>query len=151
MTHTPSLHIVLDNSFCSILIYFIIYVGYTFSGVKSGQVLLTADFEADGDNIGVKPISADSSNKEQAGRPGRKSGSLAGNPGVSDQLAVLHVDLIKAKDLIKADMIGKSDPYAVLKCGKQTDKTKVVNNSQNPQWDHSSDFDVNLADKANLM
>ena len=112
---------------------------------------MTADFEADGDNIGVKPISADSSNKDQAGRPSRKSGSLAGNPGVSDQLAVLHVDLIKAKDLIKADMIGKSDPYAVLKCGKQTDKTKVVNNSQNPQWDHSSDFDVNLADKANLM
>ena len=86
--------------------------------------------------------------------PGRKSGSLAGGPtaglGDEDDL-VFHVDLIKAKDLIKTDMIGKSDPYAVLKCGKQTDKTKVVNNSQNPQWDHSSNFDVTPNVRPNLM
>ena len=89
-----------------------------------------------------------------AGPGGRKSGVLAGGPatglGDEDDL-VFHVDLIKAKNLIKADIIGKSDPYAVLKCGKQKDKTKVVNNSQNPQWDHSSDFDVTPNDRPNLM
>ena len=53
---------------------------------------------------------------------------------------ILHVDLVKAKNLIKSDMIGKSDPYAVLKYDNQQDKTKVINNTQNPEWDHSSEF-----------
>ena len=42
----------------------------------------------------------------------------------------LHLNLIKAKELIKADIIGKSDPYAVMKYGNQTFRTKTVNNSQ---------------------
>ena len=36
---------------------------------------------------------------------------------------------MKAKELVKADIIGKSDPYAVLKYGNQTFRTKTVNNS----------------------
>ena len=51
---------------------------------------------------------------------------------------------------MKADMIGKSDPYAVLKYAGQMDKTKVVNNNQNPRWDHSTDFDESR-DNAPLM
>ena len=61
------------------------------------------------------------------------------------------MDLIKAKNLIKSDLIGKSDPYAVLKYGDQQDKTIVVNNTQNPQWDHGSDFDMELGDNTPLM
>ena len=87
---------------------------------------------------------------KKSGNLGGLGGKKSGNLGDQDHL-VLHVDLIKAKDLIKADMIGKSDPYAVLKCGNQTDKTKVDNNSQNPQWDHSSDFKVDLGDSPSLM
>lgn len=64
---------------------------------------------------------------------------------------VFHVDLIKAKDLIKTDMIGKSDPYAVLKYGNQKDKTKVAKNTQNPLWNHSSDFDLDVGDNLPLM
>ena len=37
-------------------------------------------------------------------------------------------------------MIGKSDPYAVLTYANQKDKTPVIKNSQNPKWDHESDF-----------
>jgi Ca2+-dependent lipid-binding protein len=44
--------------------------------------------------------------------------------------SMLCVDLIKASKLAKSDLIGKSDPYAVIKFGQQTAKTKVVNNSQ---------------------
>ena len=81
------------------------------------------------------------------GKPsGRKSGNLGYNDG-----PILHVDLIKAKNLIKSDLIGKSDPYAILKFGNQQDKTKVVNNTQNPQWDHGSDFDMELGDNTPLM
>ena len=43
---------------------------------------------------------------------------------------ILCVDLIKAAKLVKSDLIGKSDPYAVLKFGQQAAKTKIVNNSQ---------------------
>jgi Ca2+-dependent lipid-binding protein len=44
--------------------------------------------------------------------------------------SMLCVDLVKAAKLAKSDLIGKSDPYAVLKFGHQTAKTKVINNSQ---------------------
>jgi hypothetical protein len=40
------------------------------------------------------------------------------------------VELFGARSVIKADMFGKSDPYAVLKLGNQTAKTKTINNSQ---------------------
>ena len=81
------------------------------------------------------------------GKPsGRKSGNLGDNDG-----PILHVDLIKAKNLIKSDLIGKSDPYAVLKYGDQQDKTKVVKNSLNPQWDHVSDFGLDHGDNTLLM
>ena len=61
------------------------------------------------------------------------------------------MDLIKAKDLIKTEMIGKSDPYAVLKYGNQKDKTKVAKNTQNPQWDHNTDFNLDTGDNQSLM
>lgn len=64
---------------------------------------------------------------------------------------ILHVDLIRAKDLIKADIIGKSDPYAVLKYADQKDKTGVVKNTQNPKWDHAADFSMRPNETAQLM
>ena len=89
----------------------------------------------------------DDDSESKSGKPGgKKSGNLGDNDGL-----ILHVDLIKGKDLIKSDLIGKSDPYAVLKYGDQQDKTKVVKNSLNPQWDHGSDFDMYLGDNTPLM
>ena len=49
------------------------------------------------------------------------------------------LNIIKAKDLIKSDMIGKSDPYAVIKYGRQQDKTKVTKNTQEPIWNHQTE------------
>jgi hypothetical protein len=43
---------------------------------------------------------------------------------------LLRVDLVKGKSLIKSDLIGKSDPYAVIELGKQSGKTHVINNTQ---------------------
>ena len=124
---------------------------FPLKGVKSGEILLNSEFLAPGQSpVGYirdgqyDPVGDDST---ESGRPGsKKSGNLgglgekkSGNHGDQDR-PVLHVDLIKAKDLMKTDMIGKSDPYAVLKYGNQKDKTKVAKNTQNPQWNHSSDF-----------
>ena len=135
---------------------------FPLKGAKSGDILINTELLAPGQSpsgyVGdgeYDPVGDDSA---ESGRPGsKKSGSLGGLGGKkSGKLGdkdgpVLHVDLIKAKDLIKADMIGKSDPYAVLKYGNQKDKTKVVKNTQNPQWNHSSDFDQDVGEGQPLM
>jgi Ca2+-dependent lipid-binding protein len=54
----------------------------------------------------------------------------------------LLVDLVKARNLVKADIMGKSDPYAVLTFGKQKDKTNTIKNTLEPQWDHHAEFKV---------
>jgi Ca2+-dependent lipid-binding protein len=60
--------------------------------------------------------------------------------GLQNFEGIVLVDLIKARNLVKADIIGKSDPYAVLKFGKQKDQTSVVKNTLEPQWDHHTEF-----------
>ena len=52
------------------------------------------------------------------------------------------MNVIKAKDLIKTDMVGKSDPYAVIKYGKQKFKTPTVKNTQEPKWDYELDLNI---------
>jgi hypothetical protein len=74
--------------------------------VKCGEVLLSLDLVPHGP---VKPA-----------------------PVQQQQKSLLCVDLIKATKLIKRDLIGKSDPYAVLKFGQQIVKTQTINNSQVP-------------------
>ena len=115
-------------------------------GVKSGEILINTEFLAPGQS--PSGFAGDGQDADLAGRGGdggsRKPSSLAsgkksGMLGDYDG-PVLHVDLIRAKDLIKGDLIGKSDPYAVLKYTDHEDKTPVVKNTQNPKWDHSSDF-----------
>ena len=50
-----------------------------------------------------------------------KDNTLSGIDGLPD--GKLHINVIKAKELLKADVVGKSDPYAVIKYGKQKFKT----------------------------
>ena len=49
--------------------------------------------------------------------------------------------LIKAKELIQADKSSKSDPYAMMLYGKQVEKTKVVQNCHEPEWNHEVEFE----------
>jgi Ca2+-dependent lipid-binding protein len=88
------------------------------------------------------------------GKPLQKSSDLGGEAGLTgakdylksgpsaDFEGKLHVDLIKAKNLMKTDITGKSDPYAVLRFGKQKEKTNTIKNTLEPQWDFSTDFKV---------
>ena len=124
---------------------------FPLKGAKSGDILINTELLAPGQSpsgyVGDGEYDQVGDDSAESGRPGsKKSGSLgglggkkSGNLGDADG-PVLHVDLIKAKDLIKTDMIGKSDPYAVINYGNQKDKTKVAKNTQNPIWDHKSDF-----------
>jgi hypothetical protein len=74
--------------------------------VKCGEVLLSLDLVPHGP---VKPAPVQQQQQQKS---------------------LLCVDLIKATKLIKSDLIGKSDPYAVLKFGQQIVKTQTINNSQ---------------------
>ena len=49
---------------------------------------------------------------------------------LQQQQSLLSIQLVKANKLVKSDLIGKSDPYSVLKYGQQTAKTHTINNSQ---------------------
>ncbi|KAM4626112.1 extended synaptotagmin-3 [Discoglossus pictus] len=61
---------------------------------------------------------------------------------------VLRVYLIKAKDLIPKDTYlkgiikGKSDPYAVLRVGNQTFKSRTIKENLNPVWNELYEFVV---------
>jgi Ca2+-dependent lipid-binding protein len=58
----------------------------------------------------------------------------------------LNVTVIKANDLKNMEMIGKSDPYAVLHIRPLFKvKTKVIDNNLNPIW--NEEFDLIAEDK----
>ena len=138
--------------------------------MKSGEILLNGDIlppgslppgytrdsqghpVKDDDLVGKQGTQEKDDDAKHRKPSGTKSGTLGNMPNLADHDGpILHGDLVKAKNLVKSDMIGKSDPYAVLKYADQMDKTDVVKNSQNPQWDHSSDFAMELRDPVNLM
>ena len=131
---------------------------FPLKGVKSGQVLLNTELIAPGespqgyaDNAENVPLGRDGAKDSKSRRPGSLSGGKKpGQLGDYDG-PLLHVDLIRAKDLVKSDIIGKSDPYAVLKYGDQEDKTPVIKNTQNPKWDHGSDFAADPRNDEKLM
>ncbi|KAL8130007.1 hypothetical protein V2J09_019162 [Rumex salicifolius] len=58
---------------------------------------------------------------------------------------ILEVKLVEAKELSNKDLIGKSDPYAVLfvrPLRTRTKKSKTINNELNPIWNESFEFVV---------
>eukprot|EP00091_Calanus_sinicus_P002783 TRINITY_DN12891_c0_g1_i1.p1 TRINITY_DN12891_c0_g1~~TRINITY_DN12891_c0_g1_i1.p1 ORF type:complete len:151 (+),score=46.64 TRINITY_DN12891_c0_g1_i1:214-666(+) len=118
---------------------------FPLAGVPSGKVLLSAEFL---DQLGRKasdilPGLLKGGDPNNPG--GRKSstGSTKGDMPMSNlPSGKAKLNVIKAKDLIKADIVGKSDPYAVLIYGKQLQKTKTIRNTLEPQWNHEAEFDV---------
>eukprot|EP00002_Diphylleia_rotans_P001016 TRINITY_DN10556_c0_g1_i10.p1 TRINITY_DN10556_c0_g1~~TRINITY_DN10556_c0_g1_i10.p1 ORF type:complete len:1388 (+),score=278.91 TRINITY_DN10556_c0_g1_i10:174-4166(+) len=52
------------------------------------------------------------------------------------------VHVIEAKGLLAMDPGGTSDPYCIIKVGKQTQKTKVIPKTLNPFWNEKLSFDV---------
>merc|ERR1712126_91923 len=64
-----------------------------------------------------------------------------------DQLVfTLH----SAKNLVNKDKLGKSDPYAVISFGSQTQRTKTINNNLNPTWQHQVIFEVDKKSPSNI-
>merc|ERR1711874_511957 len=119
---------------------------------KSGEVMVSADFQPkfDDDDDSSSRVPGSLTSKEGGGGKGlrdklKKDSKSQGRPDGSIledlQPGNLHLDLIQAKDLIKSDMIGKSDPYAVVSFDEKI-KTKTVKNNQNPEWNFDLDIPV---------
>ena len=98
---------------------------FPLSGVKSGQVLPSADLlDALGYNVNGVPSSMLGRNDSNLLQSNDNNSSYPTGVELPHGKAGIHV--IKAKELSKADMIGKSDPYVVLSYGKQNQKTKEL-------------------------
>lgn len=48
---------------------------------------------------------------------------------------VMRIHVVEAKDLMKKDLMGKSDPYALVSVGAQTFRTETIDSTVNPKWD----------------
>eukprot|EP00252_Welwitschia_mirabilis_P012836 TRINITY_DN28377_c0_g1_i1.p1 TRINITY_DN28377_c0_g1~~TRINITY_DN28377_c0_g1_i1.p1 ORF type:complete len:570 (+),score=111.85 TRINITY_DN28377_c0_g1_i1:258-1967(+) len=60
-------------------------------------------------------------------------------------VGTLGVKLVQAKDLINKDLIGKSDPFAIVYIRPLRDrmkKSKTINNDLNPVWNEYYEFEV---------
>merc|ERR1719385_275221 len=109
--------------------------------------------------LGYGPDSRRSS--ASSGRPGAKlSESMPGHktslprgPGqlTEEPVGNLHLEILQGKDLVKSDIMGKSDPYAVVTYGDDKIKTKTIKNSQNPEWNFQADIPIDPNGPSNLQ
>merc|ERR1712106_518735 len=60
----------------------------------------------------------------------------------------IRLNIQKARDLKNLDIVGKSDPYVVIKCGDQKSKSKKRKNTLNPEWNFSTDISLNGPDNS---
>ncbi|OVA05870.1 C2 calcium-dependent membrane targeting [Macleaya cordata] len=69
-------------------------------------------------------------------------------------VGILEVKLVQAKELTNKDIIGKSDPYAVLYVRPLRDRmktSKTINNQLNPVWNEHFEFVVEDASTQHLV
>ncbi|RWR82535.1 synaptotagmin-5-like protein [Cinnamomum micranthum f. kanehirae] len=69
-------------------------------------------------------------------------------------VGTLEVKLVQAKELTNKDVIGKSDPFAVLHVRPLRDRTrtsKTINNQLNPVWNEHFEFVVEDASTQHLV
>ncbi|KAI3970241.1 hypothetical protein MKX01_023888 [Papaver californicum] len=69
-------------------------------------------------------------------------------------VGTLEVKLVQAKELTNKDLIGKSDPYAVVYIRPLADrmkKSKTINNQLNPIWNEHFEFIVEDASTQHLI
>lgn len=66
--------------------------------------------------------------------------------GCGESYPTINVKVVEAKKVPKMDVVGKSDPYCILKvnCFETEFKTKVINNTEKPKWDQ--DFNIPYKD-----
>merc|ERR1719410_1185589 len=57
-----------------------------------------------------------------------------------ENIFFLYITVKKAKDLVKADTFGKSDPFCKVIANKQSWTTKTIEKNLNPEWNENTQF-----------
>ena len=55
---------------------------------------------------------------------------------------MMKIIIHRGISLVNKDMIGKSDPYAVVQFGTQKSKSKAIKANLNPVWEHEVNIDL---------
>ena len=55
---------------------------------------------------------------------------------------IIYLTIHSAKDLPKSDVVGKGDPYVIIKYGHTQYRSVTVKNTFNPEWNFEVDFKV---------
>eukprot|EP00741_Cyanophora_paradoxa_P007110 tig00001093_g6881.t1 len=98
-----------------------------------GQVLAMFQFLPRTAGVGMNPAPNTAVGLGYGGAPGPYGGGL--------RQGVIVARVLEARGLKDADAFGKSDPYAVLKLGAKTKRTKTIPNNLNPVWNEELALD----------
>merc|ERR1712223_992456 len=80
--------------------------------------------------------------------------SMKSTPDIKEmniQPGLLKVIIFEASNLYKSDVIGKSDPYVIVKFQNQEYRSKTVDNTLNPEWNFTANLCITSEDKGDIV
>ncbi|KAK4168837.1 phosphatidylserine decarboxylase-domain-containing protein [Cladorrhinum sp. PSN259] len=86
---------------------------------------------------------ANSTANSRSASPMRGKGDSASPEGLKENGLVVHIAILKARDLAAKDRGGTSDPYLVLTLGEAKHITHTESKTLNPEWNEQCQLPVN--------
>ncbi|KAK4225352.1 phosphatidylserine decarboxylase-domain-containing protein [Podospora fimiseda] len=86
---------------------------------------------------------ANSTTNSRSASPMRSKGDSASPEGRKENGLVVHVSILKARDLAAKDRGGTSDPYLVLTLGEAKHITHTESKTLNPEWNEQCQLPIN--------
>merc|ERR1740128_889515 len=118
---------------------------------KETSVVITQEpVPEDDKKINIKAIEKEKSIMSLETKPGSEENSGKIETTITETKGSLQLIVHKATCLGNKDMIGKSDPYAVIEYGKQKSESKTIKNNLNPVWEHEAILDLDKDNAENI-
>merc|ERR1740128_1455228 len=118
---------------------------------KETSVVITQEpVPEDDKKINIKAIDKEKSIISLETKPGSEEVSEKIETTITETKGSLKLNVHKATCLGNKDMIGKSDPYAVIEYGKQKSESKTIKNNLNPGWEHEVILDLDKDNAENI-
>ncbi|KAK3988297.1 phosphatidylserine decarboxylase-domain-containing protein [Cladorrhinum sp. PSN332] len=86
---------------------------------------------------------ANSTANSRSASPMRSKGDSASPEGLKENGLVVHVSILRARDLAAKDRGGTSDPYLVLTLGEAKHITHTESKTLNPEWNEQCQLPIN--------
>merc|ERR1740128_1147421 len=118
---------------------------------KETSVVITQEpVPEDDKKINIKAADKEKSLISVGTKPGSEEVSEKIETTITETKGILELIVHKATCLGNKDMIGKSDPYAVIEYGKQKSESKTIKNDLNPVWEHEAILDLDKDNAENI-